>query len=359
MTLDTNRKPLFRIPAARPWTAGNALQVEDISRRTFITGAFASALLIACGGDDDDEEEAASTPAASSGFPVSIDDFFGTVTISKEPARVVSVGRTDHDALLALGIQPLAVWRFVPTMSRGVGVWAEPKLTATPELLNINELDFEKIAGLAPDLILNIQSPRSTDQTQHDRLTAIATTISQPKTAQPNSVPWQEVTKRVATAVGRQADGEKMVSDTEAFLAKTGIENPAFKDKTLAVVLTYGGQIGVYKVQDGRSQILYGLGFQGSPYIKGLGDGFFQEISQEQINNLEADVVVVLDQAGRPQADVIAAFPLLGSLKAQQEGRLVYVNDFNTSLALSAASVLSIPYAVEKLLPGLKAATRA
>ena len=38
--------------------------IEDISRRTFITGALASALLIACGDDDDGGSAASPTPSA-------------------------------------------------------------------------------------------------------------------------------------------------------------------------------------------------------------------------------------------------------------------------------------------------------
>jgi iron complex transport system substrate-binding protein len=46
---------------------------------------------------------------------VTITDKFGPVTVDGAPARIASVGRTDHDVLLALGITPATVYRFVPS----------------------------------------------------------------------------------------------------------------------------------------------------------------------------------------------------------------------------------------------------
>lgn len=79
---------------------------DDLSRRLFHTGAAAAGLLPACGSD------ATSGPApaaAGSGFPVTLPHRYGSTTIPAEPKRVVCVGEGEQDALLALGIVPLAV----------------------------------------------------------------------------------------------------------------------------------------------------------------------------------------------------------------------------------------------------------
>jgi iron complex transport system substrate-binding protein len=57
----------------------------------------------------------APAPVGGAGFPVTITDTFGPVTVDSAPARIASVGRTDHDVLLALGITPATVYRFVPS----------------------------------------------------------------------------------------------------------------------------------------------------------------------------------------------------------------------------------------------------
>ena len=87
-------------------------------------------------GDDGDGGDGGSTSeAGGDAFPVTIENAAGEVTIDEEPQVVVSAGRTDHDVLLALGIQPAAVYQFLPSMERGVGAWAEDTLEGTPALL--------------------------------------------------------------------------------------------------------------------------------------------------------------------------------------------------------------------------------
>lgn len=44
-----------------------------------------------------------------SAFPVTIEHKFGSVTIAEEPQRVVSIGFTEQDPLLAVGVTPVAV----------------------------------------------------------------------------------------------------------------------------------------------------------------------------------------------------------------------------------------------------------
>src|SRR5688572_21669592 len=40
-------------------------------------------------------------------FPVTIEHKYGSTTINEFPERIVTVGLTDHDALIALGIVPV------------------------------------------------------------------------------------------------------------------------------------------------------------------------------------------------------------------------------------------------------------
>jgi iron complex transport system substrate-binding protein len=53
--------------------------------------------------------QAATVAAASAdaAFPLTIKHKYGSTTIEKVPERIVTVGLTDHDALLALGVVPV------------------------------------------------------------------------------------------------------------------------------------------------------------------------------------------------------------------------------------------------------------
>ena len=325
--------------------------VDELTRRGFLGGLAGTAGLLglaACG------SSGGGTPAGSSGahgvFPVTVEDAYGTVTVPRQPKTIVSAGRTDHDVLLALGVVPAAVYRFLPSMTRGVGPWALPKLgDARPAILS-NPLNFELIASLAPDLILDVQS--FDDLAQNSTLSKIATTVGLPKGATPNAVPWQQSTEFIATAIGRQADGRRLVAQTESLLAARARANPAFHGKTVSVLLAYGKDIGVYTPADTRMQLLTALGFTPTAYVLGLDAGkFFVQMSPERVGEASADVTVVLSQEGSSAKQLVSRFPTLTTLPGYHQGRVVIVSDLNVALALSGASVLSIPYAVDALEP--------
>jgi iron complex transport system substrate-binding protein len=331
--------------------------VDELSRRGFLAGAAGAAALLglaACGDSGSGPAASGSSPA---GFPVTVTDTFGTVTISSPPKTVVSAGRTDHDVLLALGVVPVAVYRFVPVMKKGVGPWALSRLgDADPKILT-NPLNYELIASLTPDLILDVQS--FADKKQYDTLSDIAPTVGLPKGATPNAVPWQQSTEFIATALGRQQDGQKLVAQTNSFLTARAKAHPAFAGKTVSVLLTYGTEVGAYAASDTRMQLLTALGFTPSPFVKGLGDKtFFTQLSPERLADVASDVVVVLSQTGQSQSQQLAAFPTLASIPGYRDGRVLFVSDLNVALAMSSASVLSIPYAVNALEPLLAGATR-
>ena len=60
-----------------------------------------------------EESSASGTNASESAFPVTVEHKFGKTTIESEPKRVVTVGYTDQDAALAVGVVPVAVGDFL------------------------------------------------------------------------------------------------------------------------------------------------------------------------------------------------------------------------------------------------------
>ncbi|OZV77030.1 iron ABC transporter [Micromonospora echinospora] len=328
------------------------------SRRRFLGlgAAVGSAVLLsACGESADDD----APPATGSGgtFPATVTDKFGMVTIPAQPKTIASVGRTDHDVLVALGLVPASVYQFVPTMKRGVGVWAESKLgSANPEILTF-PVSLEKIAALRPDLILNVQS--NGDEAEYRKMTEIAPTVGLPPNTGPNAVTWQESVRVISTAVGRAADGDKLVADTEAILTKAKNDNPTFAGKTITILLGTAGKLGIFTTADTRTRVATALGLTPSAYVAGLGEStFFTDLSNELVNDGDADVVLLLTREGLNRADALAQYPALAASKAATADRLAVVEDFDVSLALAAGSVLSIPYAVEGLVPLLKTVLR-
>ncbi|MFJ1797499.1 ABC transporter substrate-binding protein [Streptomyces sp. NPDC088180] len=333
-----------------------------LSRRRLLSlGALlgSAALLAACGKDEPSKAagSAGSTTGRSGTFPVTVQDKFGSVEIPAQPKRVLSLGRTDHDVLLALGIVPVGVWQFIPVMKRGVGSWAEKSLGGqTPAFLK-PPFDFEKVASLAPDLIVNVQS--GGDETEYRTLTDIARTVGLPKGAAPNTVPWRDSTRVIASAVGRAKQGEELIKDTEELLRATADRNPAFAGKTVSILLAFGGKIGVYTAGDTRMQLVTALGLKPSEFVEGLGkEKYFAELSAEKTGEADADVVILLSQQQLPLDQTLKQYPQVAAMKAAKENRLVFPADPSVGLALSSASVLSIPYAVKGIEPLLAEALK-
>jgi iron complex transport system substrate-binding protein len=79
------------------------------SSRTFaVLAAFLlTAVLAACGsGEQAAPQNPGAAPPAGTPFPVTIEHAFGTTTVERAPERVVTLGVTDADAVLALGTTP-------------------------------------------------------------------------------------------------------------------------------------------------------------------------------------------------------------------------------------------------------------
>ena len=100
------------------------------SRRQLLAGLSALALapaLVACGEDSGGQPADAAPDAEKSekgAFPVTLEHKYGSTTLEKAPARVVCVGLTEQDALLALGIVPLAVTKWFGDAPGYIFPWA-------------------------------------------------------------------------------------------------------------------------------------------------------------------------------------------------------------------------------------------
>ena len=72
------------------------------------TGGTDSATSAPAGGGD----VAATSLAEADAFPVSIDHAYGSTTIEKEPQRVVTIGWSSQDAVVAFGKVPVGIEKF-------------------------------------------------------------------------------------------------------------------------------------------------------------------------------------------------------------------------------------------------------
>jgi iron complex transport system substrate-binding protein len=295
--------------------------------------------------------------AQDSTFPVTIDHQYGSTTIIDTPQRVVSIGYTEQDVLLALGVTPVAI-RYWYGEEDAILPWAEDFVEGdAPVVLNMayGNLNYEAILALEPDLISAVTA--GITQEEYDLLSQIAPTITQTADYINFGMPWQDVTRMIGTAIGRSAEAEEVVVEVESLFVDAREANPQFAGKTIAVTYNYsGGTYGFYTDQDVRGRFFTELGFVvPEEMIEVAGEQFYADLSPERIDLLDRDLIAILNlqfiEGGRA---ALEADPLFAQLQAVQDGRVAYFDEAVEN-AMGFSSPLSLAFALEAALPQLQA----
>lgn len=313
-----------------------------------------SVVFVGCGADVEPQASRTATTTTDA-FPVTIEHEYGSTEITEPPERVVSVGFNDHDVLLALGTVPVAVREWFGEQPQATWRWARDELgDAQPEVLSSGELDFEQIASLDPDLIVGVYSGITKDE--YKALSRIAPTVAQSSKYADFGVPWQEQTRVIGRALGREEQADELVAEIEDSFAAVRAEHPEFEGATGAAALLFDGEYWAYGPQDPRARFMTALGFElPADIAKVVGDQSFATISSEQLGLLDTDVLVwLLDSPS--QRKTIETHPLYRNLTAPREGRDVFVEPDPFGAALSFSTVLSLPFLLDEFVPQLDAA---
>ena len=269
----------------------------------------------------------------------------------------MTVGLTDQDTVLALGTVPVGITQWFDTHEHGVGPWAEELLDGeTPEVLDGDAINAERIAALQPDLILAVYSALT--EQEYDTLSQIAPTVAQPGEFVDYGVPWQDQTRIIGRALGQADEADALVVDVEDRFAAERDDHPEFDGATGVVATPYQGTVSVYSPQDPRGRFLTELGFVLPAELEELaGDHFAAELSTENVDLLDVDALVWILNDVQADLDRLHAEGVYGGLAVVSEGREVGVSNFEPlGEATSFQTVLSLPMLLDGLVPMLAAA---
>lgn len=324
-----------------------------INRRHFTSGLAAIGVALAL----------ASPAAAQDAYPVSFTHAFGETTIAAKPQRIVAIGWTTQDAVLALGEVPVAIpEQMWGGDAEGVLPWVRDAVTALgkpmPEIINFDtDIPYERLLALTPDVILAPYSGITPDQ--YDRLSAIAPTIAYAK--DPWAGSWQDIMLTTGKALGRSAEAQAIVDSVNAQFTEAAAAHPQFKGKTFTFGSLWVGNAGmnVYSATDPRIPMVEQLGLTVSPGVVELSKqpGYFFDVSLENLATVDADVLIVLDEGG-PEADALYANDLIQRFAPVADGRMLRLNGKSYVMATSAPSPLSIPWMLEEFVAGLETAVK-
>ncbi len=317
--------------------------IEDVTRRTFITGALASAFLIACGDDDSIDEAAA--PDATQG-PEWIDFAYDDINarVPANPKRVVVVeGRGDLDFALNLGYPVIATGNnfevgVLPGNNGGPFVGNMPSGVQLLKSLDGGKPDYEQLVGLQPDLIIQRANAWRGDFYGNERLKSIAPVLS----IECNKPTWRKDLTEQARLLGRSTNVYDLLGKYDAALTKAKAEVGARVSGKKIVLLTVStNQILVWTSNFG-TEIATDLGMTLPFRNAAEGNGSSFTLSSEAFGRI-ADADLIYGQTTPAATAAIEAIPTWTGLPAIKGGRFQPLPPtVNNGMVLTAIAALNV-----------------
>lgn len=295
------------------------------TRRQFLLGLGAAGLLVACGDDGDradaSSDDTGSGTAGDSPATREIVTDSGSMEVPAEPQRVVAAIGSFETDMVAVGVMPVLTTTFAgPWVELDDDVVITENIPPTPE----------ELARLRPDLIVGWTWV--TEEPVYDELIQIApyvglgeseaTTGPGYASGQYNS--WDRLFLSVADAVGRRAEGERLVEEFEARLEELAARRagqPALRVARLEFSepgsFSYRGQ------NEDTAELMRRIGLT----VVGPDDSIIDE-SLERLPEVDADLIVVPVGGGMPP-EVFAEIErsaLWQAIPAVQAGRVEQVD---------------------------------
>lgn len=276
-------------------------------RRTLlgIAATLAAALLVTGCASGATEE----TPAASASTRT-VEHAFGSTEVASTDRVAVLDGDRVLEAVVALGVQPVAAVK--PPLTGNYSKVVADTLDAEPQNLAgaEGEVDYEALLAAQPDLVI-MHVLSDADREVYDRASEIAPTVAITYT----EVGWRDTLTQVAGALDRTAQADELLAAYDAALAKA--DDAAGADgKTLSVVRVRSDQVR-YMTRDGSFawSVLKDLGYT-APATQEAGgtEKTTVTVSLENVDLLVADRVLVLVDAGTDDAvNALLANPLFAN----------------------------------------------
>lgn len=324
----------------------------------------ASLALVACAGAPADGGAETSgggaVPEASSEFPITITHAFGESVIPEQPERVATVGWSNQEAALALGVVPVIMEKTTWGDDDGDGVlpWVADTLAElgaeTPEMYDGTDgIDFEAVSDAQPDVILAAYSGMSQDD--YDTLSQIAPVVAYPEVAWGTT--WQQTITLNGTALGLQSEAEALVADLEGQLSEAAAQYDNIDGQAASFFffdITDLSTIGFYAEIDPRATFLSEqAGFSVPQVVADAGtEEFYVQISAEEVDRL-SDVEVIVTYGTGDELATLQADPLLSRIPAVANGAIVFLDETVDPVTASSAnpSPLGISHMIEHYLP--------
>ena len=302
-------------------------------------------------------EPTASTTADPDAFPVTIEHALGETTIESEPTRVATLGWTDQDSAVALGVVPVGATKITwGGNEAGSTEWFDAAIeeAGAEAPVRYDDADgapIDEIAELAPDLILATNS--GITEQEYVKLSKIAPVVAYPEA--PWTTSWQTSLDLIGQALGRTALAEEVAAETNAAIEEAAVANPELEGAELIygyLTPTDLSTVGIYAPEDPRVSILRDLGMVDAPAVAdAIKPGeFYGTVSAEQASELDSDVFITWVESPE-SVSAIEDDKLVGQIPAIADGHLYAEADKARAMASTNPTPLSIPVIINDVVP--------
>lgn len=326
-----------------------------------VAAAAAVALLAGCASTAPAPTES-TPPEASTAFPVTIASALGDAVIESEPARVATWGWGASDAVIALGVTPVAI----PSddYSGGddkIAPWVEEGLAklggSAPIILDSSAatISTEEVLTATPDVLLAPYS--GITQEEFDEVSGAGV----PVVAYPDAAwttPWRDVVKLVGEALGKSDEAEQILADLDTLVADAGAAHPEFEGTSIALLTESAGTYYVYLPSDPRVEILEDLGFVTPASVTDLDTGegtFYTTVSPENLDKIDADVILAFGET-QDAFDTFTSSDSANLIPAVAQGAVAGLIGPEEISSLSPTP-LTLPYGLDNIVTKLATAT--
>ncbi len=328
------------------------------------TLVVAGAGLVACAApaDSGGERSESGNGSGEGAFPVTITSALGDAVIPEKPERVATWGWSAQDAVLALGVVPVAMPAFPYGGVDGVLPWDADAIAdldgETPALLSggdTGEPNVEEFVQARPDVILAPYSGLT--QEQFDALSKVAPVVAYPDQRWATS--WEDQTSIVGEALGLSDEAADLVAQVDSDIADLAAQYPVLDGTTFAYGANNEPEIfNVFRDDDPRVGLLTQLGMTVAPAVEQLApagdDNYFYQLGFENLDSLDSDVLVAYFGT-QAEVDAFVADPLVAAMPQVQQERFAPIVGESFVMASSAPTALSIPWMLDQYVPQLAA----
>ena len=307
-------QPFTETPApAKPKRRRRAVIIGALALVVAVVGSVSAMMLF--NGDD-------TPPYRAQTF----DHAHGSTELTAAPRAVAALGPGDADAVLSLGVQPVAM-----TAPSGLTPsWEQSAVTASPAVLAA--INTAAVADAHPDVII---ATGDVDDATYEKLAGIAPTITRPAANVAEGWDWQTQIGWIGDILGRRDKADELVNSIRSLQGDLSNQNPAFKSKSVQVVAVSDAGVSEVLIPSFASSYLESLGFRyNQDLAKNSVDTSYTRPIQDLnlLYRIETDYLIVL------RTDSAAGNGGYGGMPKQLStytGKMIIVDDKDVVAALT------------------------